>query len=151
MARRRKPSKRRFGRIRKLPSGRYQARYLDPDGMDRPAPYTFATQGEADDWLAERQTEINKGEWQGPDAGAVPFETYALQWVDERGLAATTDELYRRLLRLHLLPAFGALDLDEITAPRVRTWRGGAVESDRRDHGGQVVPAAESRAGNRRR
>jgi integrase len=27
------------------------------------------------------------------------------------------------LLRLYLLPSFGALDLDEITAPRVREWR----------------------------
>lgn len=36
---------------------------------------------------------------------------------------ATTDELYRRLLRLHLFPTFEDLDLDEITAPRVRTWR----------------------------
>lgn len=43
--------------------------------------------------------------------------------VDERDLAATTDELYRRLLRLHVLPGFGDLDLDEITPPVVRTWR----------------------------
>ncbi len=34
-------SKRHFGRIRKLPSGRYQARYPGPDGVDRPAPHTF--------------------------------------------------------------------------------------------------------------
>lgn len=55
--------------------------------------------------------------------GKVNFEEYALKWVDERGLAATTDELHRRLLRLHVLPGFGDLDLDEITPPAVRTWR----------------------------
>lgn len=115
--------KRSFGRVRKLPSGRYQARYLGPDGVDRPAPHTFRTKREADDWLADRQSEIRSGDWQDPDAGAVNFKVYALQWVDERGLAATTDELYRRLLRLHILPAFEGLDLDQITAPRVRTWR----------------------------
>ncbi|WP_413470998.1 hypothetical protein [Streptomyces peucetius] len=38
---------------------------------------------------------------------------YAPTWVAERGLSATTDELYRRLLRLHVLPVFGALNLDE--------------------------------------
>ncbi|MGW2329250.1 tyrosine-type recombinase/integrase [Streptomyces sp. NPDC001700] len=119
-----KPSKkRRFGRVRKLHSGRYQARYLGPDGVDRPAPVTFATAGEADDWLAEQQTEVRKGDWQDPDAGAVNFGEYAVQWVDERDLSATTDELYRRLLRLHILPTFRAWDLDEITPPRVRTWR----------------------------
>lgn len=115
--------KRSFGRVRKLPSGRYQARYLGPDGIDRPAPHTFRTKREADGWLADRQSEVRAGDWQAPDAGAVNFKVYALQWVDERGLAATTDELYRRLLRLHVLPTFEGLDLDEITPPRVRTWR----------------------------
>ncbi|HET6360365.1 site-specific integrase [Streptomyces sp.] len=115
--------KRRFGRIRKLPSGRFQARYLGPDGVDRPAPQTSETVGEADDWLAEQQTEVRRGDWADPDAGAVNVKEYALQWVKERRLSPTTEELYRRLLRLHVLPTFGGLDLDEITPPRVRSWR----------------------------
>ncbi|MGK5532109.1 tyrosine-type recombinase/integrase [Streptomyces sp. URMC 129] len=118
-----KGKRRRFGAIRKLPSGRWQARYPGPDGVMRPADRTFETSGDADDWLAEKQTELRRGDWQDPDAGAVSFEKYAAQWVDERDLAATTEELYRRLLRLHVLPTFGGLDLDAITPPRVRTWR----------------------------
>ncbi|WSA78069.1 site-specific integrase [Streptomyces sp. NBC_01799] len=121
--------KRRFGRIRKLPSGRYQARYLGPDGIDRPAPHTFETTRDADDWLAEQQTDVRRGDWQAPDAGAVNFKDYALQWVKERRLSATTDELYRRLLRLHILPTFEDLDLDEITPPRVRSWRSERLDS----------------------
>jgi hypothetical protein len=35
------PGKRRFGRVRQLPSGRWQARYLGPDGIDRPADRTL--------------------------------------------------------------------------------------------------------------
>ncbi|QPP07878.1 tyrosine-type recombinase/integrase [Streptomyces bathyalis] len=115
--------RRTFGRVRKLPSGRFQARYPGPDGIDRPAPETFTSRREADDWLAEKQTEVRRGEWQDPEAGAVNFEKYAVQWVGERALSPTTEELYRRLLRLHVLPTFGGLDLDEITSPRVRTWR----------------------------
>ncbi|MCB5180269.1 tyrosine-type recombinase/integrase [Streptomyces antimicrobicus] len=121
--------RRRFGAIRKLPSGRYQARYPGPDGIMRPAPETFETSGDADDWLAEKQTEINKGDWRDPDAGAVNFSEYALEWVDERGLEETTDELYRRLLRLHILPTFEDMDLDEITPPRVRTWRAARLKA----------------------
>jgi hypothetical protein len=41
----------------------------------------------------------------------------------ERELSVRTDDLYRHLLRLYILPTFGTLDLDEITAPRVREWR----------------------------
>ncbi|NBE51328.1 tyrosine-type recombinase/integrase [Streptomyces boluensis] len=115
--------KRRFGRIRKLASGRYQARYLGPDGVDRPAPHTFATKGEADDWLAERQSEVRRGDWVDPDVGAVNFEEYALRWIKDRRLSPTTEELYRRNLRLHILPTFEDLDLDEITPPIVRAWR----------------------------
>lgn len=45
------------------------------------------------------------------------------------GLAPTTEELYRRLLRLHVLPGFRQWDLDEITPPRVRTWRAERLET----------------------
>jgi hypothetical protein len=31
-----------------MPSGRYQARYLGPDGIDRPAQQTFGTKREAE-------------------------------------------------------------------------------------------------------
>ncbi|MFJ8863868.1 tyrosine-type recombinase/integrase [Streptomyces sp. NPDC102451] len=118
-----KGSRRRFGAVRQYRSGRWTASYLGPDGQDFRAPETFDTKKDAEVWLSQVEADLTRGSWQDPDAGAVNFKEYALQWVDERGLSATTDELYRRLLRLHLLPTFEGLDLDEITAPRVRTWR----------------------------
>jgi integrase len=120
----RKPQRRReFGSVRQLPSGRWQARYWAPDGARRVAPETFGTKTEAQDWLTLTKADIQRNVWVDPDVGAVNFEEYALKWVAERGLSATTDELYHRLLRLHILPFFGGLDLDEITPPAVRTWR----------------------------
>ncbi|MFC5719601.1 tyrosine-type recombinase/integrase [Streptomyces gamaensis] len=118
-----KGKRRTFGAVRKLPSGRYQARYPGPDGVMRPAPRTFETFPDADDWLAEQQTEIRHNRWTDPDAGAVNFAEYAGKWVEERGVAPTTNELYQRLLRLHILPAFAEMNLDEIHAPLVRSWR----------------------------
>ncbi|MGW9455512.1 tyrosine-type recombinase/integrase [Streptomyces globisporus] len=134
-----KGKRRTFGAVRKLPSGRYQARYPGPDGVMRPAPDTFTTSRDADDWLAEKRTEIRRGDWQDPDAGAVDFREYALLWVKERRLSQTTEELYHRLLRLHILPAFEGLDLDQITAPRVRSWR-----SERLDTTGADTTVAKS-------
>jgi hypothetical protein len=55
--------KRRFGRVRELASGRWQARYLGPDGKDRPAPGTFATKTDAEIWLSRKEIEIRDGEW----------------------------------------------------------------------------------------
>ncbi|MCD9880687.1 tyrosine-type recombinase/integrase [Streptomyces guryensis] len=118
-----KGRRRRFGAIRRLPSGRYQARYPGPDGVMRPAPETFATTADADDWLAEKQTEIRRGEWRDPDAGSVNFRVYAEKWVEERDLEVLSADLYHYLLDNHILPTFGESDLDEITAPSVREWR----------------------------
>ena len=73
--------KRRFGRVRRLPSGRWQARYKGPDGIDRPAPNTFATKNDAERWLSLAEAEIIKDNWLNPDAGRVLFSDYARAWV----------------------------------------------------------------------
>ncbi|MGX9891542.1 tyrosine-type recombinase/integrase [Streptomyces sp. NPDC002276] len=120
----RKPQRRReFGTTRKLPSGRWQTRYIGPDGQRHTAPETFETKSDAQEWLNLTRADIERDVWRDPDAGAVNFEKYALRWKEERGLAPTTLDRYDGLLRLHILPTFGGKDLDEITPPSVRTWR----------------------------
>ncbi|MFF0745183.1 tyrosine-type recombinase/integrase [Streptomyces sp. NPDC004111] len=118
-----KGTRRRFGAVRQYRSGRWTASYSGPDGQEQRAPETFESKKDAEVWLSQIEADLTRGSWQDPNAGSVNFKVYALQWVAERGISATTDELYRRLLRLHILPTFGGLDLVEITAPRVRTWR----------------------------
>ncbi|MDX3777526.1 tyrosine-type recombinase/integrase [Streptomyces sp. NPDC008313] len=120
----RKPQRRReFGTVRKLASGRWQARYLGPDGQRHKASETFETKSDAQDWLNLVRADIERSTWRDPDAGAVNFEKYTLRWLEERGLAPTTVDRYDGLLRLHILPTFGGKNLDEITPPSVRTWR----------------------------
>ncbi|MGS2587901.1 tyrosine-type recombinase/integrase [Streptomyces hebeiensis] len=121
--------KRSFGRVRKLPSGRYQARYLGPDGIDRPAPHTFDTKRDADDWLAERQVELRAGDWSDPDAGKIAFGVYAATWITERGIGASTADLYRSLLRNHLAPTFGTVAVADINPAMVRAWRVARLEA----------------------
>ncbi|WP_405520661.1 tyrosine-type recombinase/integrase [Streptomyces canus] len=121
--------RRHFGRVRKLQSGRYQARYLGPDGQVRPAPETFRTKKDADDWLADKQTELRRGDWHDPDAGKVPFGAYAAAWINERELTTTTRQLYGSLLRHHLEPTFGAVNVAEISPPLVRRWRADKLAS----------------------
>src|SRR3954452_2978260 len=68
-------AKRQFGSIRKLPSGRFQARYTGPDGHTYAArrengqALTFQTRGDADGWLSLRRSEILLNDWLPP---AVP-------------------------------------------------------------------------------
>jgi integrase len=113
-----------FGSIRKLPSGRWQARYRGPDGLLRSAPSTFARKGDAARWLALTEAELLGGGWIDPDAGRVPFTDYAATWINERpGLRPKTVQLYRYLLRCHLAPGFAAQAVVGITEADVRRWR----------------------------
>src|ERR1700722_5085794 len=125
--------KRRFGRVRQLPSGRWQARYPGPDGTDRPAPETFATKTDAGIWLTLKEAEIRTGDWIDPDAGAVLFADFATSWVAERpGLRPKTVQLYEGLVRLHLVPVFaelGVVNVADIKPATVRRWRKKLLDS----------------------
>jgi len=123
-------AKRRFGRIRHLPSGPWQARYRGPDDIDRPAPHTFATKADAGRWLALTEAEIIHGDWLNPDPGRVLFADYARSWVAERpNLRPKTIQLYEGLVRLHLSPTLGTLLVPDITEAHVRRWRKNLLDS----------------------
>jgi integrase len=118
-----KGRKRRFGSVRKLPSGRFQARYPGPDGLLRTAPETFATQTAAEEYLVDIEADMRRGEWIDPDAGKVSIKEYAEQWISERDLGDRTRELYTGYLQNHVSPHLGGKMLIELSAPRIRTWR----------------------------
>jgi integrase len=113
-----------FGSIRRLPSGRWQARYRGPDGLLRSAPLTFAHKTDASKWLALTQAELLGGGWIDPEAGRVTVPAYATAWIEERpGLRPKTIQLYHYLLRAHLQGAFGPATIAGITEADVRRWR----------------------------
>jgi integrase len=118
-----KGRRRRFGAIRRLPSGRYQARYPGPDGVVRPADDTFATKTEAEDWLTVKEAELLEGDWIDPDAGEVLVTDYGSTWIDERDLRPKTVLIYRGLLRNQIAPHFVNVTVAEVTLARVRRWR----------------------------
>ncbi|TDC38300.1 site-specific integrase [Micromonospora sp. 15K316] len=113
----------RFGSVRKLPSGAWQARYAGPDGLPRKAPNTFDTKRAAEQWLVETEAEMLRGEWLDPDAGKITLTEYADRWMRERYLKALTREEYERHLRLHVRPQLGDHLRNAITAPHIRKWR----------------------------
>lgn len=51
-------TRRTFGNVRRLPSGRWQATYAAPDGTRRKAPATFDTEPAAEVWLAAERAAI---------------------------------------------------------------------------------------------
>ena len=117
-------TRQRFGNVRKLPSGRFQARYTGPDGQEHRAPITFDTKGDAQTWLAMQSAAITESRWKPgpPPKEALPnFGTYADQWLERRDLKPRTRSEYKRVLT-GLKETFGDVVLDEITATQVRSW-----------------------------
>jgi hypothetical protein len=66
-----KDGHRRFGSIRKLPSGRYQIRYPGPDACVRTGPDTYARVSDAERALTLVEAEMLSGEWTDPVRGKV--------------------------------------------------------------------------------
>lgn len=118
-----------FGAIRKLPSGRWQASYVGPDGQRHTSPGgTFDTRGDAERWLAAAQTAIANEDWRRPEPTRPTMPTfgeYADTWLTDHRLRPRTRDEYRKLTNRHLRPTFGDTRLDAITPAAVRTWHAG--------------------------
>ncbi|WP_418276399.1 tyrosine-type recombinase/integrase [Isoptericola jiangsuensis] len=91
-----------WGRLRKLPSKRWQARYPAPDGKlysartEDDRPLTFLTKGDARAWLNRVHDSIARGEWEPPAEAAarrereeaeaaardITFAEYADRWLE---------------------------------------------------------------------
>ncbi|MFC5186691.1 tyrosine-type recombinase/integrase [Actinomadura harenae] len=124
MARGNKKGHRRFGLVRELPSGRYQASYLGPTGKRHNAPETFARKSDAEQWLTLVEAQMIRGDWIDPELAKVKLVDYTAKWIKERpGLRPRTVELYERLLRLHIAPHFGEVSVGDVRTSAVRSWR----------------------------
>ena len=115
--------KRRFGTIRELPSGRWQARYRGPDGLMRSAPHTFLKERDAEQWLTVAESEILRGEWIDPWLSGVTVADFGRRWIKERTLKPRTRDDYEGMFRNYIEPHLGTLAVGEIGTATVRQWR----------------------------
>ena len=112
--------------IRHLPSKRYQARFLGPDG--RSHSQTFQTTRDATAWLSQQRADISRERWESKSTlVVVQFRDYATRWLAERkvkgrDLADRTLSNYRDLLDKHILPTFGNRPIHLITRDVVELW-----------------------------
>lgn len=118
--------RRAFGTVRALPSGRFQARYLAPDGSRRTAPTTFADKTSANRWLTLCEADIARGTWTDDALQQEKLSAYASRWIEQRaGLADRTVAYYQGLLRLHIAPDLGQHELGQLTTTKIRDWHQG--------------------------
>lgn len=165
-------TRRAFGGLRKLPSGRWQANYTGPDKVIHKAPATFATRARAEGWIAAERELVDLKIWTPPatrDAtepdpeplsqpDPVLFGQYAERVVATRvsrhgrPLARRTVETYNYLFREHINPTFETTPLTDITLAMVRDWYSNVARvrprraKSKPSNGDDAVPTTRARA-----
>ncbi|MEQ4206303.1 site-specific integrase [Actinopolymorpha sp. B9G3] len=130
MARGNKHGHRRFGLIRQLPSGRYQASYLGPDGQRKYAPETYARKSEAERFLSLAEVALLRGDWTDPERGKIRLGDYGTTWIAQRpNLRIRTRELYAWLFEKHIRPGLGNIPLGKLSTQVIREWRAELIKS----------------------
>lgn len=122
-------ARRNFGSLRKLPSGRWQARYRHPiTGEQHTAPDTFATKTDADRYLAGVQVDLDRGTWRDPKLGRVTFAAWADAYMEGAvHKRATTRATNESNIKHHILPFFGPIPVALIRPLDVRRFVEGMV------------------------
>ncbi len=123
-----------FGSVRKLPSGKFQARYRDPDGERRHAPTTFTTKKAAAAYLSDVQSDIERGRWKSPEQLAAEQEltaaerdqTLTVAQLAEVWMETIPSDNHRTLsasrVRRFINPELGDIKIDELTRERCEQW-----------------------------
>ena len=123
--------RRRFGSIRRLSSGRFQASFTTPDGRRQIAPETYRTETDAARYLDRIEREIQRGHWQ-PDAGLgrrTLREGCEAYLTENPNIGLRWAETCRRNMRLHLAELLD-MPIATITPPTIRAWHAKALRGN---------------------
>jgi integrase len=116
-----------WGNIRELPSGRFDARFMAPDGVRTKAPHQFRTRTDARVWLNQTWAAISAGTWVDPATVVViPNVGEAVTGYiahPPRDLQDSTTELYLGLQRQFIdRHRIAKMRLDMVTMAVVEDW-----------------------------
>jgi len=110
--------------IRKLPNGRFRARYFagyDNQGRRRYPARTFDTQRAAIEWRAEQVSSRTPG---SVDGTATLLSVYMDQWLaSKHQIRDNTRKTYRETIKNYIKPGLGQVKLSRLSASQVEQWQ----------------------------
>jgi integrase len=117
------------GSVRRMASGRYQARIIGPDGQRHSAQHTFETKMDAVAWLnSKEQTLRNGGDWEDPKklraTGSLTLNRFFYEWIDDQDhIRETTSDHYKYMWRSKIFGSVGELSIASVSEKDVKLWR----------------------------
>src|SRR5215210_590757 len=108
----------------RLPDGRQVKKRIGPAWTSRGRPAAgFYTRRTAEAWLRDLLDEARRGTLPGMVRTGATFADAAAEYLryteHDRGCKPSTLTDYRSIISAHLLPAFGAMRLEEITPEKI--------------------------------
>ncbi|GGT29752.1 hypothetical protein GCM10010254_58010 [Streptomyces chromofuscus] len=85
---------------------RCRARYIGPGGSEKSKSFPDKQQRKAEQWLANIEADMSRGDYVSPDAGKVTFERYATEWMTTQITDPLTRESVESRLRLTRSPTW---------------------------------------------
>ncbi len=108
--------------IKRLDGGRWQARYRNPDDY-REVARNFSTRTPAQGWLDDVTASFVRNDYADPRAGKMTVGELAGIWFAATApLKPSTRHSYDGLLRAHVLPRWGSVELRKVTTSGIATW-----------------------------
>ena len=90
---------------------------------------SFRTKREAETFAAREKADRSRGAWVDPRQTTISVKQYADRWMCRPDLRPRTRELYEGLLRLHIYPMLGRVELGKLSPSAVRQWRAALIAS----------------------
>jgi len=108
--------------VEKRPDGKWRARHRPVPGGRQIARH-FRRKIDAERWLTEQQSRVNRGDWTAPELGRIAVSEWAETWLaSKKTLKGRTYTSYESVWRTLVKPRWGDTRLDRVTHGEVVRW-----------------------------
>ncbi|WP_441250384.1 tyrosine-type recombinase/integrase [Kitasatospora sp. McL0602] len=101
---------------------RYRARYIGPDGTEKSKSFPDRQKRQADQWLAQLEADMARGQYIDPNAGRITVRQHAEKWLASLTMDPQSYVSTEQRIRLHVVPHLGTRPLSALRPSDIREW-----------------------------